>query len=198
MSKFEDTVKEMESQVKELEDDLAGEIDRLDEEGKEKAKALVERTEEAIRSSIEKVRTVITNVKEDEKLDEFLDKVKAKSMEAVDFTREKVQELTKKKEEPEKTLDDASNDIMSVFDNIKESEALKKTAEFLSDINRKINEFFERPEVKEAIDKAKIKTVNIAEKGVEGLKKVLNTEEIEQARKAVEEQPEAPAEEPKE
>ena len=198
MSKFEDTVKEMESQVKELEDDLAGEIDKLDEEGKEKAKALVERTEEAIKSSIEKVRTVIINVKEDEKLDEFLDKVKAKSMEAVDFTREKVQELTKKKEEPEKTLDDASNDIMNVFDNIKESEALKKTAEFLDEINKKINEFFERPEVKEAIDKAKIKTVNIAEKGVEGLKKVLNTEEIEQARKAVEEQPEETVEEPKE
>ena len=198
MSKFDDTVKEMESQVKELEDDLAGEIDKLDEEGKQKAKALVERTEEAIRSSIEKVRTVITNVKEDEKLDEFLDKVKAKSMEAVDFTREKVQELTAKKEESEKTLDDASNDIMGVFDNIKESETLKKTAEFLSDINKKINEFFERPEVKEAIDKAKIKTVNIAEKGVEGLKKVLNTEEIEQARRAVEEQPEETVEEPKE
>ncbi len=198
MSKFDDTVKEMESQVKELEDDLAGEIDKLDEEGKQKAKALVERTEEAIRSSIEKVRTVITNVKEDEKLDEFLDKVKAKSMEAVDFTREKVQELTAKKEESEKTLDDASNDIMGVFDNIKESETLKKTAEFLGDISKKINEFFERPEVKEAIDKAKIKTVNIAEKGVEGLKKVLNTEEIEQARRAVEEQPEETVEEPKE
>ncbi|MBR4461259.1 MAG: hypothetical protein IKS51_01590 [Erysipelotrichaceae bacterium] len=198
MSKFEDTVKEMESQVKELEDDLAGEIDKLDEEGKEKAKALVLRTEEAIKTSIEKVRTVITNVKEDEKLDEFLDKVKAKSMEAVDFTREKVQELTKKKEEPEKTLDEASNDIMSTFENIKESEALKKTAEFLSEINRKINEFFERPDVKEAIDKAKIKTVNIAEKGVEGLKKVLNTEEIEQAKKAVEEVAEEVVEEPKE
>ena len=188
----------MESQVKELEDDLAGEIDKLDEEGKEKAKALVLRTEEAIKTSIEKVRTVITNVKEDEKLDEFLDKVKAKSMEAVDFTREKVQELTKKKEEPEKTLDEASNDIMSTFENIKESEALKKTAEFLSEINRKINEFFERPDVKEAIDKAKIKTVNIAEKGVEGLKKVLNTEEIEQAKKAVEEVAEEVVEEPKE
>ena len=199
MSKFEDTVKEMESQVKELEDDLAGEIDKLDEEGKEKAKALVERTEEAIRTSIEKVRTVITNVKEDEKLDEFLDKVKAKSMEAVDFTREKVQELTaKKEEEPEKTLDEASNDIMSTFENIKESETLKKTAEFLGEINKKINEFFERPDVKEAIDKAKIKTVNIAEKGVEGLKKVLNTEEIEQAKKAVEETVEEVVEEPKE
>ena len=198
MSKFEDTVKEMESQVKEMEDDLAEEIDKLDEEGKEKAKALVGRTEEAIKSSIEKVRTVITNVKEDEKLDEFLDKVKAKSMEAVDFTKEKVQELTHKKEEPEKTLDEASNDIMSTFENIKESEALKKTAEFLSDINKKINEFFERPDVKEAIEKAKITTVNIAEKGVEGLKKVLNTEEIEQAKKAVEEAAEEPVEEPKE
>ena len=198
MSKFEDTVKEMESQVKELEDDLAGEIDKLDEEGKEKAKALVERTEEAIRTSIEKVRTVIVNVKEDEKLDEFLDKVKAKSMEAVDFTKEKVQELTAKKEEEDPMLDEASNDIMSVFENIKESDTLKKTAEFLSDINKKINDFFERPDVKEAIAKAKIRTVNIAEKGVEGLKKVLNTEEIEQAKRAVEEPAEEPVEEPKE
>ncbi|MBR4421237.1 MAG: hypothetical protein IKS69_01725 [Erysipelotrichaceae bacterium] len=198
MSKFEDTVKEMESQVKELEDNLAGEIDKLDEEGKEKAKALVERTEEAIRTSIEKVRTVIVNVKEDEKLDEFLDKVKAKSMEAVDFTKEKVQELTAKKEEQEQSLDEASHDIMSTFENIKESETIKKTAEILSDINKKINEFFEKPEVKEAISKAKITTVNIAEKGVEGLKRVLNTEEIEQAKKAVEEPAEEPVEEPKE
>ena len=91
MTKFEDTVKEMESQVEELEKDLAEKADQLDEAGKEKAKALVEKTEEAIKSSIEKVKGIINDVQEDEKLDEFLDKVKAKSMEAVDFTKEKVQ-----------------------------------------------------------------------------------------------------------
>ena len=193
MQKFDDTVKEMESQVKELEDDLAEKVEKLDEEGKEKAKALVEKTEEAIRSSIEKVKGIINDVQEDEKLDEFLDKVKAKSMEAVEFTKEKVSELTKKPDEKGKTLEDLGNDIMAEFDKIKESDAFKKTADFLSDIGTKVNEFFEKPEVKSAINKAKATTVNIAEKGVENLKRALKTEEIvteEEPVKIEEEKPE--------
>ena len=97
MTKFEDTVKEMESQVQELEKDLAAKVENLDDEGKQKAKALVEKTEQAIKSTIDKVKNVIADVQEDEKLDEFLDKVKAKSMEAVEFTKVKVSELTIRK-----------------------------------------------------------------------------------------------------
>jgi len=178
MQKFDDTVKEMESQVKELEDDLAEKVEKLDDEGKVKAKALVEKTEEAIRSSIEKVKGIINDVQEDEKLDEFLDKVKAKSMEAVDFTKGKIAELTRKPDEKGRTLEDLGNDIMAEFDKIKESDTFKKTADFLSDIGDKVTEFFEKPEVKAAINKAKTTTVSIAEKGVENLKKALKTEEI--------------------
>ncbi|MBQ1306851.1 MAG: hypothetical protein IIW22_02710 [Erysipelotrichaceae bacterium] len=193
MQKFDDTVKEMESQVKELEDDLAEKVEKLDDEGKVKAKALVEKTEEAIRSSIEKVKGIINDVQEDEKLDEFLDKVKAKSMEAVDFTKGKIAELTRKPDEKGRTLEDLGNDIMAEFDKIKESDAFKKTADFLSDIGDKVTEFFEKPEVKAAINKAKTTTVNIAEKGVENLKKALKTEEIlneEEPAKAEEDKPE--------
>lgn len=175
MTKFEDTVKEMESQVQELEKDLAAKVDNLDDEGKQKAKALVEKTEQAIKSTIDKVKNVIADVQEDEKLDEFLDKVKAKSMEAVEFTKVKVSELTNNKEK-DNTLEKLGNDIMNEFEKVKDSDALKRTADFLSDIQNKINEFFEKPEVKQAIEKAKTTTVNIAEKGVEGLKKALNTE----------------------
>ncbi len=193
MEKFDDTVKEMESQVKELEDDLAEKVEKLDDEGKVKAKALVEKTEEAIRSSIEKVKGIINDVQEDEKLDEFLDKVKAKSMEAVDFTKGKIAELTRKPDEKGRTLEDLGNDIMAEFDKIKESDAFKKTADFLSDIGDKVTEFFEKPEVKAAINKAKTTTVSIAEKGVENLKKALKTEEIlneEEPAKAEEDKPE--------
>ncbi|MBQ6126868.1 MAG: hypothetical protein IKE50_00535 [Erysipelotrichaceae bacterium] len=193
MQKFDDTVKEMESQVKELEDDLAEKVEKLDDEGKVKAKALVEKTEEAIRSSIEKVKGIINDVQEDEKLDEFLDKVKAKSMEAVDFTKGKIAELTRKPDEKGRTLEDLGNDIMAEFDKIKESDAFKKTADFLSDIGDKVTEFFEKPEVKAAINKAKTTTVSIAEKGVENLKKALKTEEIlneEEPAKAEEDKPE--------
>ena len=188
MTKFEDTVNEMESQVEELESDLAEKTEQLDEAGKEKARALVNKTEEAIKSSIEKVKGIINDVQQDEKLDEFLDKVKAKSMEAVDFTKEKIGELTQKVDKENK-LDKLGDDIMAEFDKVKESDVYKKTADFLSDIHGKVNEFFEKPEVKEAINKAKTSTVNIAEKGVEGLKKVLKTDEIQEAPKQEAEEP---------
>ena len=191
MTKFEDTVREMESQVQDLENDLAEKAQNLDDEGKEKAKALVNKTEEAIRSSIEKVRNIISDVQEDEKLEEFLDKVKAKSMEAVDFTKEKVAELTNRSEKEDNRLEKLGDDIMAEFDKLKDSDTFKKTADFLNDIYGKVNEFFEKPEVKKAINKAKTTTVNIAEKGVENLKKALEPK--------VEEKPaETNNEEPKE
>ena len=81
MTKFEDTVKEMESQVQDLEEDLAKKAEKLDEEGKERAKALVEKTEEAIRSSIEKVKGIIhtealnaLEIKKTDRAEKYLDK----------------------------------------------------------------------------------------------------------------------------
>ena len=177
MTKFEDTIKEMESQVNELGNDLAAKAEQLDESNKEKAQALVNKTEEAIKTSIDKIKNIITEVQEDEKVDEFLDKVKAKSMEAVEFTKDKIAELTKKVEKND-TFEKLSSDIMSEFDKVKETDAYKKTADLLADLSNKINEILNKPEVKEAINKAKITTVNLAEKGVDGLKKVLKTDEI--------------------
>ena len=172
MTKFEDTVKEMESQVEELENDLAEKSEKLDEESKAKAQELVAKTEDAIKSSIEKVKGIINDVQEDEKLDEFLDKVKAKSMEAVDFTKGKIAELADKTDSNSK-LEDLGNEISAEFDKIKENDTFKKTAEFLNDISVKVNDYFNKPEVKDTINKAKTTTINIAEKGVENLKKAL-------------------------
>ena len=195
MTKFEDTVKEMESQVEDLENDLAEKQAQLDDASKEKARLLVEKTEEAIKSSIEKVKGIINDVQEDEKLDEFLDKVKAKSMEAVDFTKEKIAELSKKADKDNR-LEKLGEDIMAEFDKLKESDAYKKTADFLSDISTKVNEYFNKPEVKEVINKAKTTTINIAEKGVEGLKKALEPKEAPVEEKAEEAREcEAPKEE---
>ncbi len=177
MTKFEDTIKEMESQVNELENDLATKAEQLDDSNKEKAQALVNKTEEAIKTSIDKIKNIINEVQEDEKVDEFLDKVKAKSMEAVEFTKEKIGELTKKVEKND-SFEKLTSDIMSEFDKVKETDAYKKTADLLADLSNKINEILNKPEVIEAINKAKLTTVNIAEKGVDGLKKVLKTDEI--------------------
>ena len=186
MTKFEDTVKEMESQVEELENDLAEKAEHMDEQSKEKAQALVNKTEDAIKSSIEKVKGIINEVQEDEKLDEFLDKVKAKSKEAVDFTKEKVNELTDSSTESGKKLEQLGNEIAAEFDKIKDSETFKKTADFLNDISNKVTDYFNKPEVQNAIDKAKTTTISIAEKGVDNLKKALEPKKAEETEEPVE------------
>lgn len=176
MDKIQETINEMKACVEQLEEACKEKTANLDDETKAKASAIVERTKEAINTSIEKVSSVIDDVRDDEKLNEFLDKVKAKSMEAVEYTKSKVDALTN--QESKKSLDDLHDEIMSEFDKIKDTDTVKKTAEVLKDIESKINEFFEKPEVVSAINKAKTTTVNIAEKGVDGLKKALKVDEI--------------------
>lgn len=176
MSKFEETVKELKQDIEDLEESFKEKAPLFDEQTKAKASEVVEKTKTAINNSIDKVSAVIKDLKEDEKLDEFLDKVKAKSMEAVDFAKEKINAIANK--ENDDSIDKLAADVMSEFDKLKESEIAKKTTVILKQAEGKINEFLEKPEVKDAINKAKVTTINVAEKGVEGLKKVLKTDEI--------------------
>lgn len=176
MTKLEQTIKEMKEDIADLEEDFKSKADKFDDEAKEKATVAVEKAKAAINNSIEKVSAAINDIEDDEKLDAFLDKIKAKSMEAVDYTKNKIDEIANKTSN--ESLGQLHDDVMAEFDKIKESDTIKKTTEFLKDMDTKINEWFERPDVQAAIKKAKVTTVNVAEKGVEGLKKVLKTDEI--------------------
>lgn len=172
MEKLDKTIEEINSQVEEFEKEAKKKIDNYDEETGKKAQALVDKTKAVVDSTIEKLNNVINDIKDDERLDDFLDKIKAKSKESIDFTLEKIDSLSTRI-----TLDDIHDEIISEFDKLKENDTFKKTADLLKEVETKINEFFERPDVKEKINKAKVTTVNIAEKGVEGLRKVLITDE---------------------
>lgn len=187
MTKFEDTMKEMQQNVEELGKYVAEKTKALnDSDVKAKAEDLVKKTQDAIGVSMKKVTEVIDKVTEDEKLDEFLDKIKAKSQEAVEFTKTKVDDLTKTNTVP--TLEELAKEISANFDKLKESDVVKNAADFLTDLGGKINEFMDKPEVKEAINKAKTTTISVAEAGVEGLKTLLKADEI-PAEKVCEETP---------
>lgn len=171
MAKFDETINEMKSHIDKLEENLASKSEILDDETKQKAKELVDKAEVAINTAIDKVSSAIEEIKDNEKLDDLLDKMKAKSLEAVDYTIEKIDALTNKTSTFD--IDALHDEIMDEFEKLKENEAFKKTTVLIKEGAAKINEFFEKPEVKETINKAKATTINIAEKGVEGLKKIL-------------------------
>lgn len=176
MNKFENTVKEMQDNIADLENFAREKVEQFaDQDLKERANDIANKTIAAINSSIEKVGNVINSLSEDEKMDELLDKIQAKSQEAVDFAKDKINSLNK---DNSKLIDDLAEDVMAEFDRLKENDTFRNATEFLKEIDGKINTFFERPEVKAAVNKAKVTTVNVASAGLEGLKRVLKTDEI--------------------
>ena len=85
----------METHIQDLENYLAEKFNDLDDEGKVKARDLVDKNKEAVNEAIGKIKGVVPNVKEDNELDEFLYKVKAKSNRAVKYTKDMISELNK-------------------------------------------------------------------------------------------------------
>ncbi|MDO4940372.1 MAG: hypothetical protein Q4E33_01610 [Erysipelotrichaceae bacterium] len=191
MSKIDETIQKMQESIDDLENTVKQKTDRLNETAKERTAVLVEKTETAINSSIEKIKAVAEDVKDEEKLNEFLENVQVKSKEAVDYTKAKVEEFANTP--PKQTVDKVYEDIAAEFDKIKDSDVVKSVGEFFKGVSDNVTEYLNKPEVKEAINKAKKTTISIAEKGVDGLKKVLATDEVKEAKEKVEDVVEAAA-----
>lgn len=170
MEKINNAIKDIENYLSELETKYAEKVQPLDDETKQKAKSLLDKTKGIINSSIAKIESAVDDIKDDEKLDDLLAKVKAKSKEAVDFTLEKIDNLINNNKS---SIDSVHDDIMAEFDKLKENDTFKKTTILIKEGTAKINEFLEKPEVKNTIKKAKATTISLAEKGVQGLKRVL-------------------------
>lgn len=181
MSKYELTVQELKDDIKELEKEFKKRTKGLDKETVEAARKFVDRTEKVIEAVIDKTGAVITELKDDEQLEELLDKLKAKAQEAIDYALDKIDTVINSG--PETEIDRLYNDVMAEFDSLKDTEIYKSTSVLINKGYAKLNEFLDKPEVQDTIKKAKKTTITLAEKGVEGLKKVLENETITKPKK---------------
>lgn len=182
MNKYETTIKELKEDIKDLEKAFKEKTKGLDKETVAAARTFVDRTEKVIQAVIDKTGAVIKELKDDEQLEELLAKLKAKAKEAVDYAIDKVDTVIK--EGPETEIDRLYKDVMSEFDSLKDTNVYKTTSVLIKEGYAKINEFLEKPEIQETIKKAKKTTIDLAEKGVAGLKKVLDTEPATKTKKA--------------
>lgn len=181
MSKYELTIQELKDDIKELEKEFKKRTKGLDKETIESARKFVDRTEKVIEAVIDKTGAVITELKDDEQLEELLDKLKAKAQEAIDYALDKIDTVINSG--PETEIDRLYNDVMAEFDSLKDTEIYKSTSVLINKGYAKLNEFLDKPEVQDTIKKAKKTTITLAEKGVEGLKKVLENETITKPKK---------------
>jgi len=203
MSRIEDSIKKMQSFIDEIELTAIDKIRNVSDESRLQVEAISLKTVETIKNSIEKLNNMKDKVIEDQDLDDFLNRLEDKCKDVTTYTKQKIDEIVPVVKE---NLADFKEDLEKGFDNIKvndevkeaetikevkvekdnsddyidkviNSENFKNIVMFLKETKDRAVELYNKPETQEAIDKAKVKIVEYAEKGLETLKVVLDRED---------------------
>ena len=191
MNKIENTINKMKDFIKEIEDETLKYSEKLSEEGKKQANELADKTISTINISIEKLNSMKETITDDTNLDEFLQRLEDKCKDVTEFTKVKINEITPNlkddltdiKLDIEKGFNDLKEDLIKIRSNpdsslnkILENENVKNAAKVAKAFKDKAVDFYNDPKTQKAINNAKIKTVELAEKGLNGLKSILKNE----------------------
>ena len=173
MSKIDEALDKIEDIVNDVKEYAKQKAEKVDPETKEKIQALVDKTTKVVEETKDKIVNVAKNVQDDEKVNEFLQKITVKVQEVADFTKMKVSELIPEREK----LEDIEKQISEGFDKFMESEGVKTTIKKIESISDSITDYLNKPETRAKINKVKRSTLNVAEKGMDKLRVLLSTDD---------------------
>ena len=192
MTRIDETINKMQGFIKELEDETTKHIASLSEDGKAKAKEFKDRTISTINSSIDKLNSMKSSITDENELEDFLNRLEAKCKDVTDFTKVKINEikpivqdnLKEIKEDIEKGFDDfkedlneTKNEATNTFDKLLENENIKNAIKLAKSAKDKAVEFYNDPKTQKAINEAKLKAIELADKGLDKLKEALDRKE---------------------
>lgn len=198
----DETIEVIQKEVEGFEKKLHEAAEEADDEAKEKINKIKKDVKNAVDSVVSIVGKIAKDLKEDEELKEKLHDFRVKATELMNEGIAKVkglkddpvwQERFEKAKEAtmeagEKVADAAgktsSNLMLKARENEKVDEFMDKaeevgskafeaTKETFETTKEKVEEFFAKPEVVEKVESAKATTIKVAEKAVEGLRKLL-------------------------
>lgn len=192
MTRIDETITKMQGFIKEIEDETAKTIISLSDEGKVKAKEFADKTISTINNSIDKLNSMKGSVTDENELEDFLNRLEAKCKDVTDFTKVKINEimpivqdnlkdvkadLEKGFDDFKKEFDDTKNKASSSFDKLLENENVKNAIRLAKAAKDKAVEFYNDPKTQKTINEAKLKTIELAEKGLDKLKEALDRED---------------------
>ena len=165
--------KELKENVNKLVEDLQKKIDGIKEAGKnsknEKVEEIVGKVADALNSIIDKIVDVAKDSAYSQEVLNSIDFVKAKSKTLYEEALKKIEEI-KKDEKVNEAIENVTNVTKKIADSVTDNEFVKAA-------ENSIYEFKNKPEVKNAIDRAKHSTVEVAEKALSILKDWLEPED---------------------
>lgn len=159
-------VDELVADLKQKIDNITAAADDVDEESRIKVEEIKNTAIKILSSASDKIVDCYKNISDSEEFEKSLDVVKNKSKELYDNALKKISEVKKSQ-----TYSDTMDYVRKTANQVK-----GETIDFLEGTKNNIDEFFAKPAVKESIDKAKVKTVDVAEKALDTLKQWLKPE----------------------
>lgn len=188
---MEKTINETVEQMKAKIDELSREASKVEGEYHDRAKELSDKAIDVLKQASDKLEEAWATVTDPEEIKKAVDFVSVKSKEVYETSMKKINEfinsddVKKAADSTEKFLKDAtekaSQAIKEAYGKAMENPDVKGFADGVSkaynEAKKGVNDFLEKPEVKEGIDKAKDVTVDYAEKAVAALRDWLKPEE---------------------
>lgn len=188
---FEEKVNETVEEMKEKIDEISSEANKVSGKYAEKAKELSDKATDVLKQASNKLQEVIKDVQDPEEVQKVIEFVKSKSKTVYDASMKKLNEFLNSKqvqtlkEDGTKLVKDAADKTTEVlkdaYDKAMENPNVKDFADNVNKVytsaKNSVNDFLEKPEVQEKIDKAKDVTIDVAEKAVAALKEWLKPDE---------------------
>jgi len=196
MSKIDETILKLRAFIEDITIKENEKNENLEPEDKEKVNAIANKTIQTIQNSIQRIDAMKDQIFDENEMNEFLDRLIDKCQDITDFTVTKMNEVKPRvranladlKEELDKGFEEIKNfnfksQAEESYEKILENENVKKAIQFAKDTKDKAIEFYNKPQTQEAINNAKLKIIDVAEKGLDTLKVILEKEDDNQQNK---------------
>lgn len=144
-------------------------ISELDPETVEKVQTVASKTIDVINEAAFKLKDAVDEIEDEESLEAFLKRVDEKCEDAKKYAFSKIEELVPPTQDEYVRID---ND-KPVMDKILENENVAKAVNLAKNLKNTVVDFYNAPSTQKKINETKLAALNIANKGLELVRKTL-------------------------
>lgn len=169
VSKFNETIKKMQDITNDIKKKADASISDLDHETAEKIQTVASKTIDVINEAAFKLKDAVDEIEDEQSLEAFLKRVDEKCEDAKKYAFAKIEELVPKKQEEFVRIDDEK----TIVDKILENEYVGKATTVAKNLKDTVVDFYKAPSTQKKINETKLAALNIANKGLELVRKTL-------------------------
>lgn len=166
MSRFDETIKNMQEIVGDIKDAANRKLQDANEDEALKIKTVAEKTIGTIDEAGIKLRNVVEQIKDEDELNKFLNRVDEKCKQAANFAFAKFEEIKPGTDARYVKID--NDDIgKSTMEKFVENENVQGAIKVATDIKDSIVDFINKPETQQTIKDVKMGALDIADKSLD-------------------------------